>query len=93
MAKRSYALWEELQESTQTELIVETGGADYAPRNHANMKLMLDVCERNHVDFELLDHLEVAERYPGLSLPEDYSLVATKKAGNVNWREEEIRSW
>lgn len=74
-------MWEELESESDTELIVNTGGIDFAPRNSDNMKKLLSVCETNKIPYNILDSTSVSETFPGFSVPNNYDVVHTKKAG------------
>ena len=83
MASRSWELWDELQSETGQELVIETGGADFAPLHSDNFESLLDTCKKNHIEYTIYDKTETAENIPGLSIPDEFRVVATKKAGNL----------
>jgi sarcosine oxidase len=79
LAQEALALWRQLEEESGQSILKTTGGLDVGPGAHGHAEA-LKSCG---VEFELLDHAEVAARFPNLTVP-DWPVLFQPDAGTVN---------
>ena len=79
---RSYALWRELEdESGQPDLLTITGGLNIGTPESEFVGGSLASAKQHNLEHEYLNHLEVAERFPGFRLSDDLVAVFEPNAG------------
>jgi sarcosine oxidase len=67
---RSYDLWFELENLTGERLLIITGGIDAGTENSEAVSGVVRSCEEYRLPYDVLDHREVNERFPGYNLTE-----------------------
>ena len=72
LLRRAYELWRELETSFGEQLLHITGSLDISPRDNWIFEGSLRSCEEHGLPYDVLDHLQLAERYPAFQLPEGH---------------------
>jgi sarcosine oxidase len=87
LAQAAYALWYELAEAANEQLLVRVGGLDFGAPDALALDGIRATYQAAGVPFEALDGDEIMRRYPQFNLPEgiigfyqaDYSLLAANR--------------
>jgi sarcosine oxidase len=75
---RAYELWRELETSTGASLLTKTGGLMLGPQGSRTVSGSLESAKTWGLDYELLDAVEIARRWPAFSpAPDDIALYET----------------
>jgi sarcosine oxidase len=69
---RSDQLWQELEETTGTRLLIRTGGICLGPRNGTVVSNAMLACAEHHLPHEHLSAPELLRRWPQFQIPEDW---------------------
>jgi sarcosine oxidase len=80
---RAYQLWGELEASTGAHLLTKTGGLMIGPQGSRTVTGSLESAKTWGLDFELLDAVEIARRWPTLSPAADDVALYETNAGFV----------
>jgi sarcosine oxidase len=83
LLRRSYTLWEELQNQLGRDVIKITGGIYVGPPGAAVLEGSLRSVRQHSISHELLGADEAAKRFPQFRLPEDYRCLHDHQAGLV----------
>lgn len=81
LAKRAYALWQELEGHLNLQVLHLSGGIDIAPADHPVLKHHIAALEAEHIPFEVLSAEEAMERFPQFHLPDSETVLYQKDAG------------
>jgi sarcosine oxidase len=84
LLRRAYELWRELQDAHGRRLLFTTGSVAAGPPEGDRVADVVDTCERHDVPYERLSALELAERFPGYGLPDDYEAVFQADGGYLD---------
>jgi len=84
MMKEAYTLWEQAEHEAGYKVITKTGGLDVSRKGYGDLEGVKAACAMNDIECQLLTPAEVAERYPGVQLPDDYEAVYSSEGGVVN---------
>jgi sarcosine oxidase len=83
LVERAYDLWDELAEETGRAVIHRTGSVDAAPPGNVVFEGSKRSCEEYDIPHEVLTGGELAERFPGYGLPDDYRALYQPDGGFV----------
>lgn len=83
LIERAYDLWDQLAAETGRDIIYRTGSIDAGPPDDPVFVGSKSSCEEYDIPHEILDGAELAERFPGYQLPEDYRAVYQPDGGFV----------
>lgn len=83
LIERAYDLWDQLADETGRDIIHRTGSIDAGPPDDPVFAGAKGSCEEHDIPYEILDGVELAERFPGYQLPEDYRAVYQADGGFV----------
>jgi sarcosine oxidase len=83
LVERAYELWDELAEQSGREIIRRTGSIDGGPPGDPVFEGSLQSCKEYDIPHEVLSGAEVAERFPGYQLPEEYEVLYQEDGGFV----------
>lgn len=72
---RSYELWETLQEEHGRQLLYLEGSIAAGRPDEENFNGAIEACEEHDLSYEILSSDELADRYPGYQLPEEFQAV------------------
>ncbi len=72
LLRRAYELWRELERGFGEQLLHITGSIDASPRDNWVFAGSLRSCEEHDLPFEILDHRQLATRFPAYRLPEGH---------------------
>ena len=67
LLRRSYELWEELEQRASERLLIKTGSLEGGPRDGAIFRGALEAAELHHLEHTVLDGPDVAARFPGFA--------------------------
>jgi glycine/D-amino acid oxidase-like deaminating enzyme len=67
-----YQLWDEAQSDAGTRVFVETGGLDFGRSDSADLQALIANTKRSGAPHEVLDHKQLAARFPMFKLPADH---------------------
>ena len=81
IVQRAYALWRELEAESGAALLRVTGGLTIGPADGAGPRGVIESARRFSIPCERLDPAEVAARFPGFRLPDDYVAVHQPNSG------------
>lgn len=83
LIERAYDLWDQLADETGREIIHRTGSIDAGLPDDPVFAGSKSSCEEYDIPYEILDGAELADRFPGYQLPEDYRAVYQPDGGFV----------
>ncbi|USG64892.1 N-methyl-L-tryptophan oxidase [Brevibacillus ruminantium] len=89
---RARQLWHELEEETGRRLFVQTGVLNAGPSDSSFVQKVRQSAERYSLPMEVLTAANVSQRWPGISLPDDYYGCFEPTSG-VLYSEECIRAY
>ena len=72
LARRSHALWRELETETGSSLLSTRGAVYVGPRGHGMLQGVRTAAQRHRLDLEPLSHDDMARRFPGFTLPQGW---------------------
>lgn len=81
LLRRAYELWRELEASFGEQLLHITGSLDISPRDNWMFEGSLRSCEEHQLPYEVLDHRQLAERYPAFQLPDGHVALLQPDGG------------
>lgn len=82
LAKSAYKDWAELESESGQRLVTITGGLIFLPKHdELSIQKYADSLDANGIPFELLNHEQVASRWPQFKMPENYEAVYTADSG------------
>lgn len=82
LAKRAYESWDVLAGESATEVVLETGGLDFAPRDAAiPMSDYTDSLDAEGVGYERLDADEIRRRWPQLRIDDNVHGIFQERTG------------
>ena len=84
LAQTAYPLWRTLEQEAGAELMLTSGGLDFARPATASFEATRDTLLAAGVMFEQLDRDAIAERFPQFQLPEDTIGIYQPEAGILN---------
>jgi sarcosine oxidase len=84
LAQAAYPLWRALEQEAGAELMLTSGGLDFARPGTASFEATRDTLLMAGVIFEQLDRDAIAERFPQFQLPEDTIGIYQPDAGILN---------
>ncbi|MGA9402282.1 N-methyl-L-tryptophan oxidase, partial [Haladaptatus sp.] len=83
LIERAYELWDELADRTGRPVIHRTGSIDAAPEGNVVFEGSLRSCEEHDIPHEIITGTELADRFPGYRLPDDYKALYQPDGGFV----------
>lgn len=83
LLNRAYELWRDLEGSHDRQLLYETGSLDVGPPEGALVEGSRRSCEEHDLEYETLSGSELAERYPGYDLPDEYEAIFQPDGGFI----------
>src|SRR3954447_12180129 len=83
LLRRAYENWRSLEAATGEKILYITGGLYARPRDGELVSGSLRAASEHHLAHELLDHAELARRFPQLDVPTDHVAVHEAEAGFV----------
>jgi sarcosine oxidase len=81
LVQRAYELWRELESASGRELLLMTGGLNFGTPDSEFVTGSLASARQHGLPYEYLNHMEVAERFPGFRLTDDLVAVYEPNAG------------
>src|SRR5688500_14443590 len=72
LVRRAYELWADLQREAGETLLVQTGGVMAGPEHGALFAGALESARTHSIDHEILNSLQLKERYPAFSPRRDW---------------------
>jgi len=81
LLRRAYELWRELEHLTNERLLFITGGVDAGWEGGRVVAGSLATCREHGLPHEVVTARELAARFPGYQLPDDYLAVLQPDAG------------
>ncbi|GEM45848.1 N-methyl-L-tryptophan oxidase [Deinococcus cellulosilyticus] len=81
LAKRAYALWQELEDHLGMQVLHLGGGIDIAPAEHPLLKKHMAALDAEQIPHELLSAAAAMERFPQFHIPENEAVLYQKDAG------------
>ncbi|OAB37822.1 N-methyltryptophan oxidase [Paenibacillus macquariensis subsp. defensor] len=81
MALRAHKLWNELEEATNTSLLIQSGVLNMSSSKVYSYEQRLKDASQLGVHLELLDADEIAKRWPGIRLTDDFTGLYEPEAG------------
>ncbi len=81
LAKESYKLWAETSAEAETPLLITTGGLDLGYPKNEDFDKCIEMLSRENVDHEVLDRIQINQRYPQFNVEENVRGLYQKDAG------------
>jgi sarcosine oxidase len=81
LAQAAYPLWRALERESGAELMLQTGGLDFAPPGTPSFEATRATLSAAGIDFELLDGAAIAGRFPQFRLAGDMVGIYQRDAG------------
>jgi sarcosine oxidase len=81
---RAYDLWERLQADYGDQLLFKTGSVSGGPAADEVVTGAVEACEEHSLDYERLSGRDLADRFPGFDLPEEFEAVYQPEGGFVH---------
>jgi sarcosine oxidase len=81
LLRRAFALWRELEEESGERLLHVTGAIDAGTPGSRVLEGSLESCRVHGLRHEVLEAVEVNERFPGFNLPEGFRAVFQPDGG------------
>ncbi len=79
--KRAYELWRELEWETGEQILYITGSIDAGPEQDEVFQGSYRSCLEHNIPHEVLDHNDLAERFPGYRLPAGHYALFQAEGG------------
>jgi sarcosine oxidase len=83
LLRRAYALWRELEREVEQKVIHITGGLYIGPPGSEVVNRSVDAAKAHGIAHDMLDHRQLAVRFPQFCLPEDYRALLDHAGGFV----------
>lgn len=84
MMHQAYDLWHDLETASSTTLIIKTGGLDFGRIGDSYLERTVDAVTNSGIAFELLSAAQIRERFPMITVPDDYKGIYQPDAGVLN---------
>src|SRR4051794_24103544 len=81
LAQAAFPLWRALEREAGTELLLQTGGLDYALPGTPSFEATRATLITLGIEFEQLDHAAIAARFPQFQLPSDIVAIYQRDSG------------
>jgi sarcosine oxidase len=81
LAQAAFPLWRALEREAGTELLLQTGGLDYALPGTPSFEATRATLITLGIEFEQLDHAAIAARFPQFQLPSDMVAIYQRNSG------------
>ncbi|EZH66663.1 methyltryptophan oxidase [Bacillaceae bacterium JMAK1] len=81
LALRAQELWEELEEKSGYELFRNTGVLAFGPKGASFIRETINSAKKHNIPYQLLDHEQIHNRWPGIEAPEGYEGCLEENAG------------
>ncbi|MEO7912270.1 MAG: N-methyl-L-tryptophan oxidase [Roseiflexaceae bacterium] len=81
LAQAAFPLWRALERDSGTELLLQTGGLDYALPGTPTFDATRATLAALDIEFEQLDHAAIAQRFPQFQLPTDAIGIYQRDSG------------
>lgn len=81
LSQRSAELWRELEDESGTALLTTNGAIYVAPTDHPMAKGVTSAADIHGLDIEHLSVDDMASRFPGFALPEDWAGIYESNGG------------
>jgi len=83
MLRRAYRLWRQIEREAKEPLLYITGGIDAGPTDGAIFRGSLESCRKHRLRHDVLDSVQLRDRFPGIRFPKDLFAVYQPDAGFV----------
>ena len=81
LALRAKALWEELERESGQSLFLKTGVLNVGDKDSLFIKKLIASAEKHQLPIDILTSDEVHQRFPGITLPADYTACLESTSG------------
>lgn len=81
LLRRAYDLWRDLEADHDRRLLYETGSVDAGPPDDPLVRGSKRSCEEHDIEYEHLTSAELADRFPGYRLPDEYEAIYQPEGG------------
>jgi len=81
LVKRAYQLWQALEDRSGWDILYPVGAIDIGPSDSDLVTGAKEACDEHGLTHETLSGKEVSDRFPGFSLPSNYSAVYQSQGG------------
>ncbi|RQH03319.1 N-methyl-L-tryptophan oxidase [Natrarchaeobius oligotrophus] len=81
LLRRAETLWRDLEDEHDRQLLYRTGSVDAGPPSDWLVEGSMRSCEEHDLEFERLSSDDLAERFPGFRLPEEYEAIYQPDGG------------
>lgn len=92
LVKRAQQLWEELEKQTGYKIFEKTGVLGFGPKDSLFLAETMAAAHKYNLPLEILDGVEINERWPGFSVPDDF-LGCFESESGVIYSENAIRAY
>lgn len=72
LALRAQALWQQLEQESNQSLFLNTGVLNMGERDSPFIQTLIASAVKYHLPLDILDASQVSERFPGITLPDNY---------------------
>ena len=83
LLRRAYELWREIESASREQLLVTTGSIDAGPEDGDLFQGALASARLHHLNHEVLNGAELAERYPAYRFPREHRAVYQPDGGFI----------
>jgi sarcosine oxidase len=83
LLRRVYALWRELQQDAEEQLLHITGSLDIGPPNSPLFQGSKSSCETHELTHQIFTGAELSQQFPAYRLPDEYMAVYQPEGGFV----------
>lgn len=84
LAREAYRSWAELEDDAGCQLVWKTGGVDLGTRETISLQNRIASISSENVEHEIIDAVELRQRYPQFHVTEDTVAIVQHDAGFVN---------
>jgi len=84
MMNLAYDLWHELEAASDTSLVNKTGGLDFGRIGDSYLERTIEAVGNSGIPFELLSAEQIRNRFPMISIPDEYKGIYQPDAGVLN---------
>ena len=81
LLRRAYALWAELEAEFGKQVLFQTGSIDMGPEDGEVFRGSLESCLANGLPHEVLDSVELGQRFPGYRMPPETMALFQPQGG------------
>ena len=81
LAQAAFPLWRALERDSGTDLLLQTGGLDYALRGTPSFDSTRTTLAALGIEFEQLDRAAVVQRFPQFQMPDDIVAIYQRHSG------------